>query len=468
MDFLINSQVDPAEVTTAIRHTVEMRLARYTPGDHLDLADLWGIGKVKEWAEGLVKDIQLAKTGRMPWSECDDRKILIGQYGVGKRTLVGAIAHTAGIRLVEFSASRWAAAEDGINHGVARLYADFQEALTAAPAIFFIHDMDVFADMPWTPLLPYFLECLEGIGSQDQLLIIAGALTADNVRFELRHQGRLEECLLVPSPNAQALSKMYAVMLRNIPHTLTPVELNRLGRLSLGLGEHEVGLIVRRAERKARKENQRPLTCEDITSLLIQERYGTRAESGHWPMTEEELRNTAYHEAGHTILQLMRTRNASLDFASVIPREDGKLGFIVPSVDETRHSLTRQDLIETIRVWLAGRAAEEVLAGKEAVTSGCSNDLYHATRCLQFLLTGSGLESLLMLNRDFEHDQGLCDRAEEILRQEYTHVLATLRKHRKLLDQVAQLLIDRQEVSGEELMDLYRKYQTNHPGPVNP
>lgn len=463
-DFLLNSQVARDDIVPAVRRSVQRRLERYAPNGAYDLADLCGMEEAQEWANGLVEEIRLAQAGKLSWGDIESRVILTGGRGVGKTTLTRAIAHAAGLRFVETTASYWVSTDNEPGLGWARLNGDFQEAMAAAPAVFFIDDIDVFTSQPWAQLLPHFLEQLKGLTPEDRLVVIAGAQTTENVRFELRRRGGLESSLAMPTPNSQALTKMYAVMLKDTPHTLAPGDLDHVGRLSLGLGGHEVELIVRRAIRRARKDANRRVTKDDIAQILIQERFGSHAESRRRLMAEDELRNTAYHEAGHAILQLMRTHGAGLSYATIIPRENGTLGFVLSSVDETRNSMTRQDILETIRVALAGRAAEEILGGKDSVTTGCGNDLYQATQHLQYLLTRTGFNGLLFLDCTLETSPDLRSHAEEVLQKEYAHVLELLERHRALLDQVARLLIERQEVSGDELMTLYHAYRADNPG----
>lgn len=462
-DFLLNSQEARDAVVPAIRRSVARRLERYATDGAFDLSALCGMEEAREWATGLVEELRLAQAGRMSWGDVESRVILVGGRGVGKTSLTRAVAHAAGLRFVETTASYWVPTEQDPGQGWQRMYGDFQEALAAAPAVFFIDDVDVFASAPWAQLTPYFLEQLKELTADDRLVVIAGAQSADNVRFELRRHGGLESMVAMPAPNSQALARMYAAMLKDAPHALGTADFDHVGRLSLGLGGHEVDLIVRRALRRARKDGGRPVTKEDLAQVLIQERFGAHAESRRRLMAEDELKNTAYHEAGHAILQLMRSRGAGLGYATIVPRENGTLGFVLPGVDETRYSMTRQDIIDTVRMALAGRAAEEVLGGEAAVTTGCSNDLQKATAYLEYLLTRSGFFSLLSLGRSLDDAPDLRAQAEEMLQQEYAHVLALLTRHRALLDRVAQLLIERQEVSGDELMALYQDYRADHP-----
>lgn len=461
-DFLLNSQVPHEAVVAAVRESVLRRLRRYATDDAFDFTDLAGMDEAHEWARGLIDEVRLARAGSISWGDVSARVILLGAHGVGKTTLARAIAKAAGLRYLEASASAWAPSEDDAGAGWARMNAQFQEAIAAAPVLFFVDDVDVFAHAPWSGMLPAFLAALKGLVPEDRVAVVAGAQSAEGVRFELRRPDALETLLVMPQPNSQALAKMYEVMLRRSGSSLTQDDLEHVGLLSLGMGGREVELVVRRALRRARKDNGRAVSRDDLAQAIIQERLGPESQSRRL-MAEDELRNTAYHEAGHAILEMMRARGPRLRYASIIPRENGTLGFVMPGVDESRSSETRRDIMDSVRALLAGRAAEEVFAGPEAVTSGCSNDLWKATRYLQHLMTRSGFQGLLFLERRFEDAPELRERAEAILQAEYAEVVALLQRHRPLLDRVAGLLLERQEVSGDELARVVEEYRAGQP-----
>ena len=462
-DFLLNSQVARSDIVSAVRQSVERRLRRYATDDALDLADLAGMDEAHDWARALIDEVALARSGAISWDDVGGRVILLGARGVGKTTLARAIARAAHLRYVEASASDWAPPQNEPQLGWMRMNAAFQEAMAAAPALFFVDDVDAFSIAPWAGMLPAFLEQLKGLSADDRVVLIAGAQSAEHVRFELHRRGALETTLTMPAPNSQALAKMYSVLLRGSGSTLAQADLEHIGLLSLGMTGHEVELIVRRALRRARKDGGRDVSKEDLAQAIIEQRVGPESQDRRRLMAADELRNTAYHEAGHAILELMRTRGARLRYASIIPRENGSLGFVLPGVDESRNSVTRNDIVEMVRVALAGRAAEEVFSGPEGTTSGCSNDLQQATAYLRYLMTRSGFHGLLSLDRSFEDSPELRERAESMLQAEYAHVLGLLQRHRPLLDSVAKLLIERQEVSGDELTRVVDAYRSSHP-----
>lgn len=462
-DFLLASQASPAEAVAAVRTAMERRLARYAPEVELAIDDFSGMHEARDWAQGLVDEILYARSGGLPWAEVESGVTLAGPRGVGKSTLARAIARAAGVRYLETSVFNWMPTEKEPDRGLQRLVLDFQEALSAAPVVFFIDHVELFGSLPWAGLMGPFVQHLQSLRGEPGLVVVGGVANARAVPLTLRQRGALESIVTVTPPNSGALAKMYERMLRGKPHALTAEDFATIGRLSLGLTGEGVELLVRRALRRARKDSNRAVTKDDLARVLVQEIHGHESEDQRRLMAEDELRNTAYHEAGHAILQLMRRRSAGLRYVTVVPRE-GSLGFMWQAVDESRNSATRQDLIDEIRVMLGGRAAEEVLGGKDEITSGCSMDLLGAAHYVRYLLTRTGLHGLLSLDLRLEDSPELRAEAQKILDAEYAWVVSALRRHRALLDEVAELLIDRQEVSGDELMALYARYREEHPG----
>jgi cell division protease FtsH len=462
-DFLLASQATPAEAVAAVRAAMERRLARYAPDAALGIDDFSGMFEARDWASSLVDEILFARGGGLPWSEVESGVTLAGPRGVGKASLARAVARAAGIRYLETSVFNWMSTEKEPERGLHRLVADFQEALSAAPTVFFINDIELFGNAPWVGLMGPFVQHLQSLRGEPGLVVIGGAASAKAVPLTLRQHGALESIITVTPPNSGALAKMYERMLSDKQHALTASDFATIGRLSLGLTGDGIELVVRRALRQARKDGNRAVTKDDVARVLVQEIHGHESEDQRRLMAEDELRNTAYHEAGHAVLQLMRRRSAGLRYVTIVPRE-GSLGFMWQAVDESRNSETRQDMIDELRVMLAGRAAEEILGGKDQVTSGCTGDLFSAAHYVRFLLTRTGLHGLLSLDLKLEDSPELRAEAQKILDEEYAHVVAALRRHRALLDEVAELLIERQEVSGDELMALYARYREKNPG----
>ncbi|HJQ21234.1 MAG TPA: hypothetical protein VJ867_12870, partial [Gemmatimonadaceae bacterium] len=224
------------------------------------------------------------------------------------------------------------------------------------------------------------------------------------------------------------------------------VDTTALGRLSIGLTGADVERIVRGAARRARKAGRSVVQTDLIDEITNK----PRDPGSIMTLTPADIQRTAHHEAGHALaLFLSHSNGADIGFVSIIPREDGTLGFVAPLSDERVHA-TRTDYDEQLEVFLAGRAAEELVYGRDGISSGASSDLAGATALVTRMVTQLGLPgsgrlmvSDVMSTADRAH-------AEDTLGRAYERVLKKLKSHRKQLDRLAAVIADRQELTGDE------------------
>ena len=149
-----------------------------------------------------------------------------------------------------------------------------------------------------------------------------------------------------------------------------------LGKLSVGLTGADVERIVRGAARRARKVG-RPMSQTDVMDEITQQAARLRVPT--LTLTPADIERTANHEAGHAFaLFLSASKGSDIGFVTIVPRDNGTLGFVQPLPDERVH-LTRQDYEDQLDVFVAGRAAEELTYGSDQVTSGAERDLQFAT-----------------------------------------------------------------------------------------
>jgi ATP-dependent Zn protease len=173
----------------------------------------------------------------------------------------------------------------------------------------------------------------------------------------------------------------------------------------------------------------------------------------------DEMRRVAVHEAGHTTARLLGIRKgADLSFITIVPRLDGSLGFVA-SLPREGSSATKREMMEELETILAGRAAEEIVYGESDVGLGAggtseSSDLAVATSVATMLVCQSGLGINKALHWTKVPTPTQEKQIDQLLTKSYRSVVAKLSANRKLLDQVAQLLVDKQEISGAELRAL--------------
>ncbi len=457
-----------------LKERVERRLARKAATNAPNLSEIHGLGEAKEVAEQLVADIRAAVSGDIDWNEVDRGMLLVGPPGTGKTMLAKSISQESGIRFIAGSALEWQAS-GALDSHLAAIREFFAEARRYAPTIVFIDEFDSIGnrqhhqgrnDYYTTAVVNCVLEELQGFHEREGVIVIAATNEANKIDPALKRAGRLDQTVAVRRPNVPSLAKIYEYhigKLRVKDQVEDPIDTEELARLTFGQTGADVEFYVRGARRRARKDG-RKLGQGDLIAEIMRRPLGT---TGLPRMTEDEVRRTAVHEAGHALVQLLGpTKGASISYVSIIPRPDGTLGFVA-SYNE-RVDVKKADIMDQVKIFLAGRAAEEVVYGKDNVGAGAggsgSSDLAQATRLLvrMFLQHGYSEKSgLLWFDVDqrevgnMELPADVKDEVRTTLERVYRDCVRTIRDNRRKLDRIVSVLLERQEITGGELREIF-------------
>jgi ATP-dependent Zn protease len=452
-------QLPPTKAFAYIRGQVEDRLRTVDPTNERGLGQLAGMGEAHEWAEDLIADIHSAMAGKLPWSQVDRGALLVGPPGVGKTSLAKAIAKDCGIKFIQGSAAGWMAEGVSLGPHIAAIRRTFTEARDYAPSILFIDEIDSIGSreklegdrnaLYETEVINAVLEQIQGLDPNAPVFVVGATNNEDGVDPALKRAGRLDRVIRIPRPNSAALNSIYQDYLAKLGPDV-PVDPGldtlALGKLSVGLTGADVERIVRGAARRARKAG-RPMSQHDVMDEITNKPRGSDTTL---TLTPADIERTATHEAGHALaLFLSASKGADIGFVTIVPRDNGTLGFVQPLPDERVH-LTRQDYEDQLDVFVAGRAAEELRYGKNNVSSGASTDLQGATILVTRMVTQLGLPGSGKLLMKDEMSAADMAHAEAALDQAYQRALKKLKSHRKQLDRLAQALTDRQELTGDE------------------
>ena len=479
VDLLISAAVmgDPIPyVGMAVRRRLQESDCSDAPG----LDSLIGLNEVREWAGAVIEDIQdaLDPGVRCRWADIERAVLFIGPRGSGRTTLSRAIAREAGLNWHRASARRWAAAFESETWRPAgerrpafeALEHDFDVARALAPAVLYIEELEFLPD----ELAAYLGRLIAEPESDSPLFVVGSTADGDIVAKPTLRYAHFEHAVHLPLPSSAILANALRQRLIGVPHSLTDEELMQIGRLALGGTPSDLDRHLRKANKAARRAGGRPLNFDDLAGTIME----TPAPGERAKISDDEIRVTAYHEAGHAVMHYLGIRGGrEIQYVTIVPRRMGggvAMGFVARGADEDRYSMTRSEALALVRMFLGGRAAEELLSGADQVTTGSggsqSSDLAMATSLASYMIGRCGFNasgSLVYKSAPVAEDAELCGEVSALLTQQYADTCALLKTHWHLVEGLASKLVAAQELSGDEVREtLFNASQRHEPTPA--
>jgi len=443
-DLLINAEV-AQEPISHIYESMMMRLKKYQCNDAHELDELYAFGEARDWAKDWSKDAREIQSGSssVQWTDIERGILLVGQHGMGKLNFAKSLAKASGMHLVECSV-------EGI------LLSDMNELLLKrqkearliSPAILYVHAGNTECNLD--------VSLFDNFDEKEPVFILIARIDSNIPDYLLRAK-RLERVFKIPYPTARILKEVYRPILKESGFELSQIEIDQLSKSSQGyvttLARAEQ--IVRSAKRQARRNNK-SLSLMD----LIDQVYEIPGNSAR-TLPEDKIRDTAFHEAGHAVMMLLSSKGMKdITYLSVVPKDD-YLGFTSYCSDENDPDETRRNLIESIRVMLGGRAAEEIHMGIDRISTGPSSDLASATNVAQYMITSCGLGqkgSLVSWYPDLSRNTELREEIDVILKEEYHNTVDALKQNWPLVENLVEAVMEAEEITGNEMREIYRNY----------
>jgi len=463
------SQEEPpwsaADALATVRERVTGRLSAVEAEDGPGLDELHGLGEAKAILKDLLVDIRAAVAGRIPWSEVDRGMLLTGEPGTGKTLLARALARDCGIRFIQSSAARWIAGTDNLGDHLRAMQAAFAEARRNAPCILFIDELDSIGNRQnfegrnrdyCTQVVDALLQELQGVIDRDGVFIIGVSNHLRNIDPALTRAGRLDQIVRVPRPNRRALAEIlrYYLAPYAAEKQLAPdVDVHALAGMAVGATGADIEFFVRDAARRARRAAA-PIGHRHLAAAITR---APRSPAASRVVAPEEQARTAVHEAGHAIAMLLCEHYpAAVNMVSIIPRNDGSLGFTA-GMPDARQFLTRPAYTEYLEVTLAGRAAEEYAYGKDGISGGAggssdASDLAVATGWATHMVCRLGFGpggTLRWQPRASTSDSA--GEVQSLLEEAYRRILEKLHRHEALLLALRAALLDQHELFAGEV-----------------
>lgn len=451
------------------------------PQTQVTFADVAGIDQAKLELAEVVDFLKNADRFTAVGAKIPKGVLLVGPPGTGKTLLARAVAGEAGVPFFSISGSEFVEMFVGV--GASRVRDLFEQAKANAPCIVFIDEIDAVGRQRGAGLgggndereqtLNQLLTEMDGFEGNTGIIIIAATNRPDVLDAALLRPGRFDRQVVVDRPDYAGRLEILNVHARG--KTLSKdVDLEKIARRTPGFTGADLSNLLNEAAILAARRNLTEISMDEVNDAI--DRVLAGPEKKDRVMSEKRKNLVAYHEAGHALIGALMPDYDPVQKISIIPRgRAGGLTWFTPSEDRMDSGLySRSYLQNQMAVALGGRIAEELVFGEEEVTTGASNDLQQVARVARQMVTRFGMSDRLgpvalgrqqgnmflgrdiAAERDFSEETAAAidDEVRNLVDQAYRRARSVLIENRHVLDQLAEMLIERETVDAEELQEL--------------
>jgi cell division protease FtsH len=404
--------------------------------------------------------------------------LLVGPPGTGKTLIARAVAGEANVPFFTISGSDFVEMFVGV--GASRVRDMFEQAKKNAPCIIFIDEIDAVGRHRGAGLgggndereqtLNQLLVEMDGFEANEGIILIAATNRPDVLDPALLRPGRFDRQVVVPNPDIVGRENILKVHVRKVP--LAPdVNLKTVARGTPGFSGADLMNLVNEAALMAARRNKRMVTQVEFEDAKDKVMMG--AERKSLVMTEEEKLLTAYHEGGHAIVALHVKATDPVHKATIIPRGRA-LGMVMQLPERDKLSMSREQMTSRLAIMMGGRVAEELVFGREKVTSGAASDIEQATKLARMMVTRWGLSDELgavaygenqeevFLGYSVARQQNISESTAQkidgeirrLVEDGYKEANDILGAYRDQLEALAKGLLEFETLTGDEIKDL--------------
>lgn len=362
-------------------------------------ADVAGVEEAKDEVRELVEFLKDPTKFQKLGGKIPCGVLLVGAPGTGKTLLAKAVAGEAKVPFFTISGSDFVEMFVGV--GASRVRDMFDQAKKHAPCIIFIDEIDAVGRHRGAGLggghdereqtLNQLLVEMDGFEGKEGVIVMAATNRPDVLDPALLRPGRFDRQVVVSLPDIRGREQILSVHIRKVP-VADDVKITAIARGTPGFSGADLANLVNEAALFAARSNRRLVSMEEFEKAKDKIMMG--AERRSMVMSEDQKKLTAYHEAGHAIVGLCVADHDPVYKVSIIPRGRA-LGVTMFLPEEDRYSYSKQRLESQIAGLFGGRLAEEMIFGKDAVTTGASNDIERATEIARNMVTKWGLSEVL-------------------------------------------------------------------------
>ncbi len=407
--------------------------------------------------------------------------LLVGSPGTGKTLLAKAVAGEAGVPFFSISGSGFVEMFVGV--GASRVRDLFQEAAKVAPCIIFIDEIDAIGKTRDTRFggndereqtLNQLLAEMDGFDPSKGIIVLAATNRPEVLDKALLRPGRFDRRITVDRPNLAGRLATLQVHTRKIK-LAEDVSLEKLAQATAGCVGADLANMVNEAALRAVRQGRHAVNQEDL--LISFEVVIAGAEKKGTVITEQEKRIIAYHEVGHALTAAKQKNAQPVTKITIVPHTEGALGYTLHLPEEEKFLMSKEDILTEIRTLLAGRCAEELVFNTQ--TSGAANDIERATELARNLVARFGmsekfgmmalgsvqsqyLDGGYSMNCAQETFAAADQEVVDILRRCHDEAMELLRANRGMLDAIAAYLIQKETVTGAQMMAILEGRDPDH------
>lgn len=433
-------------------------------------ADVAGVDDAKNELEEVVDFLKNPAKYKALGARTPKGVILVGPSGTGKTLLAKAMAGEAHTAFFSIAGSEFMEMLVGV--GAARVRDLFAQAKKSAPAIIFIDEIDAIGRMRSVGImgghdereqtLNQILVEMDGFEPNTAVLIVAATNRGDLLDPALLRPGRFDRRVVLDLPDIDGRKAILAIHAKGKPFAKT-VNWEKMAKRTVGFSGADLENMLNEAAISAARHNKKEIDEKDMEESATKVKLGPEKKR---LQSELDRKMTAYHEAGHAVVSYCSPHLDSVHRISIVSRGMA-LGFTLSPPEKDRLHETKTRLLDEIAMTMGGRAAEETVFHEQ--TSGAANDIDQATRIARYMVTEFGMSALGPMNfgpdadvtewgKRFSEQPSISPQMQARIDEEIQRLVAAgykqavdiLKKQRKALDAVAELLLKKETVEGEE------------------
>ncbi len=405
--------------------------------------------------------------------------LLVGPPGTGKTLLARAVAGEAKVPFFSISGSEFV--EMFVGMGAARVRDLFKQAQEKAPCIVFIDEIDAIGKRrdngqfggndEREQTLNQLLSEMDGFDGSKGVVILAATNRPESLDKALLRPGRFDRRIPVELPDLQGREAILKVHARSV-RMADNIDYGTLARATAGASGAELANIINEGALRAVKMHRNVVEQEDLEESIETVIAGYQRKGAVISPAEKKV--IAYHEIGHALVAAMQKHSAPVHKITIIPRTNGALGYTMQISENDSVLMTKEELFNKIVTMTGGRSAEEVIFG--SITSGASNDIEQATKLARSMVTRLGMTeefdmmaTEVVANRYLGGDAALqCSETTAgkidakvlaLIKEAHKKARTILQDNRDKLDVLAQYLLEKETITGEQFMALLQQEQ---------